>query len=332
MPRKKPTPTPDPNAVDLLGPWPPIPAPVVATVPLTRARAKLVEAAVTIAQTAPDIDKREIAYLARQLVQCTLPHTNPGDVPQWVGRSHTITIGIQPGRDFDRDVSIGYPYGSLPRLLLFWMNTEAKRTGSRRLFLGQSLAQFMRELGLDPSSGGKKSDAYRLREQMRRLCACTISFQQTTPDGQGQRWLDMKVATKGESWWHTQNPAQAGLWESWIELGEAFYNAIIASPVPVDMRALRALKRSPLALDVYAWASLSTFNVTRHGAPRFVPWRALAQQFGAEYTDVKNFRKHALAALRKVQRVYPAFNFRLAPGGLTVHPSLPAIAPKDDNR
>lgn len=37
------------------------------------------------------------------------------------------------------------------------------------------------------------------------------------------------------------------------ELGEDFFKMVTASPVPVDMRALRALKRSPLALDLYAW-------------------------------------------------------------------------------
>jgi hypothetical protein len=40
---------------------------------------------------------------------------------------------------------------------------------------------------------------------------------------------------------------QTALWESWIELGEKFFNAIIAAPVPADMRVLRALRRSPLA-------------------------------------------------------------------------------------
>ena len=38
-------------------------------------------------------------------------------------------------------------------------------------------------------------------------------------------------------------------------LAEEFYRALINNPVPVDMRALRALKQSPLALDLYALAT-----------------------------------------------------------------------------
>ena len=35
------------------------------------------------------------------------------------------------------------------------------------------------------------------------------------------------------------SPEQPALWGSWVELGEAFHEAIVAAPVPVDLRALR---------------------------------------------------------------------------------------------
>ena len=156
------------------------------------------------------------------------------------------------------------------------MTTEAVRTGSRRLELGSTLASFMRELGLDPGRGGKRSDAYRLREQMQRLFRSTISFEQTQQDGSkaGKKWLDMQIAPQGELWWDPVSPEQPALWGSWVELGEAFHEAIIASPVPVDLRALQALKNSPLALDLYAWATYKTYSVNRSG--KAGPERALA--------------------------------------------------------
>jgi|SRR6516165_4149850 hypothetical protein len=88
----------------------------------------------------------------------------------------------------------------------------------------------------------------------------------------GKRWLDMQVAPKGEYWWDVKQPEQAALWESWIELGEEFFNAVVAAPVPADMRALRALKQSSLALDLYVWATYRAFSVSRKGRPQFVPW------------------------------------------------------------
>ena len=45
-----------------------------------------------------------------------------------------------PGINLNTEKSYGYPYGTIPRLLLFWMTTEATRTKSRRLELGNSLA------------------------------------------------------------------------------------------------------------------------------------------------------------------------------------------------
>jgi hypothetical protein len=36
-------------------------------------------------------------------------------------------------------------------------------------------------------------------------------------------------------------------------LSERFYDEVRTSPVPIDMRAMKALKKSPLALDVYFW-------------------------------------------------------------------------------
>jgi hypothetical protein len=106
-----------------------------------------------------------------------------------------LTLGIQPSWDFEKGKSIGYPYGTIPRLLLFWMTTEALRTKNPRLELGHSLASFMRQLGLDPSRGGKRSDAKRLRDQMRRLFQASISFHLAREEKgrKGEAWLDEPI-------------------------------------------------------------------------------------------------------------------------------------------
>ena len=45
-------------------------------------------------------------------------------------------------------IAVRYTYGSIPRLLLFWITTEAVRTKARRIEFGRSLTAFMLELGL----------------------------------------------------------------------------------------------------------------------------------------------------------------------------------------
>jgi hypothetical protein len=300
---------------------------------ITPAKLKLIEASAAI-RLQPD--EAEAAFMARHLVQCTLPHSNPGKMERWLRRSGDLALVIQPGWDAQNDCSIGYPYGSLPRLLLFWVTTEAVRLKSRRLELGTSLAGFMRAVGLDPNTGGgKRSDAKRLRDQMERLFRCHISFDQvvSSDDGiQRKRWMDMQVAPDGEFWWNPKQPEQATLWGSWIELGEKFFGAIVASPVPLDMRALRALKRSPLALDLYAWTAYKVWAVNQKNAPQFVPWKGLMEQLGGDY-DLKRidrFKDKVKATLRKVEAVFPSgLNIQWNRNGLTFLPGArQAIGPR----
>ena len=191
----------------------------------------------------------------------------------------------------------------------------------------------MRAVGLDPSRGGARSDAARLKDRMRRLFSSRISFQQSIqePEQHGKRWMNMDVAPKGEFWWNPKHPDQGTLWKSWIELGEDFYNAITTAPVPFDVRALRALKRSPLALDLYAWACYRAFSIVRKKQPpQFVAWESLVQQLGTDYNDVKNFKKHANAALGKVQAAYPSLKICKVNGGFTLHATRLAVSELPD--
>jgi hypothetical protein len=294
---------------------------------LSPSKERILGTAVSVRQ---EPDAYELAYMARELVQCTLPHKNPGDVPAWGRTNGNLSLGISPGWDFLKKQSIGFPYGSIPRLLICWINTEAVQTGKRRLDLGDTFGGFVRDIGLNPNTGrGKRGDAKRLRDQMRRLFASRISFQQTTRENEreAERWVNMQVSSKGELWWDPKNPEQIGMWGSWIELGEDFFKAITAAPVPVDMRALRALKHSPLALDLYIWSTHKVHSVLRNGKPQFVSWRGLMGQFGADYNDLANFRKKATARLKMIQVVYPDLRLAEANGGLQILPTSKLAIP-----
>lgn len=293
--------------------------------PLTAARRKFLDVAEKIIMNPGDA---EPAFMARELVQCTMPHTDPGNIPIWKRKNGNLTLAIQQGYDLRTSEPVGYPYGTLPRLLLFWMTTEAVRTKNRRLELGHSLSSFMRELGLIPASasGGKRSDAKRLQQQMRRLLEARISFLQEIEEEHrhGERRLNMEVAPKSELWWNPREPEQGSLWGSYIILGEYFFEAITALPVPADMRVLKAIKKSPLALDLYVWA---TWRVYRMSKPAFIPWQGLMQQVGAEYSRPDHFVEAAKGALRKIRAVYPALKLSYSKGGFMLHPSPTAIAP-----
>jgi hypothetical protein len=286
---------------------------------LTAAQRKLLDqSAVIFGEPAT---KQDAAYLPRELVQVTLPHRNPGNVSLWTRSNGNLTVGIQPGMNLTTRESYGFPFGTVPRLLLFWITTEAVRTKSARLELGNSLRGFMAELGLNSSngsSGAKRSDARRLRGQMERLFRARITFQ-GTPERNGQSGearLDMLVVSASELWWSMKDPDQTALWGSWIELGAKFFDAITAYPVPADTRALRALKSSALALDLYAWLTYEAYRAHRSRKPRFENWTQLHGHIGAEYARPADFRRKAKAALIKIKTVYPGLKLGDKQGGI----------------
>ena len=75
-----------------------------------------------------DPDKAESAFMARQLVQATLPHKNPGSINVWERSNGNFSMFMQPGykRDKHKKVcSIGLPYGTKPRLVMAFISSEA---------------------------------------------------------------------------------------------------------------------------------------------------------------------------------------------------------------
>ena len=241
-------------------------------------------------------------------------------MPVWTRSNGSRVLTIRP--PYKRGECLGYPYGTIPRLLMFWVTTEAVRTKDRRLYLGESVAEFMRELNLDPGRGGPRSDYRRLQNQMERFFRATISFEYLEGDALAgeEGWADIQIGAKSQIWWDLKNPEQGAIFESWVELNYDFFQSITKSPVPVDMRALRALKNSALALDLYVWATYKTYLANEKGASKPVTWRQLHKQFGADYARLNNFTRKAREALDLVRVVYPGLNIDFVHGGLWIKP------------
>jgi hypothetical protein len=213
---------------------------------------------------------------------------------------------------------------------MFWIVTETVRTKSPRLELGNSFASFMKQLGLDASRGGKRSDATRLKDQMDRLFNAFISFQGgISKNGKtGAARVNMAVASKSMLWWSPKEPEQYAF-NSWIELSKDFYEAITAAPIPVDLRALKALKKSPLALDLYAWLTYEAYRASKSGENRFETWEQLHSHLGGEYTHIQHFRAKVKSALKKIKLVYPGLKISDKVGGIEVLPeSFTALQPR----
>ncbi|RYZ72202.1 MAG: hypothetical protein EOP09_03565 [Proteobacteria bacterium] len=121
-------------------------------------------------------------------------------------------------------------------------------------------------------------------------------------------------------WWEHKNPHQESLWESYIILDEDFYRAITGSPVPVSLEILKQIKRSPLALDLYAWINYRTYQVHRTGKQVTIPLRSLTDQFGSEYNSQKEFNRKFKLAMAKIKKAQPGLSFLIADGAITIFP------------
>lgn len=124
---------------------------------------------------------------------------------------------------------IGYPYRTLPRSLLAWLTTEAVRTKSRTIPLGESLSDFCRQLEL-PITG---LQIRRLKDQARRLFNARLSVHyvehldistETDPSPRGQRrqvrqeaGQNLLIASRYELWTTTQRSAKTSELEAAAE-------------------------------------------------------------------------------------------------------------------
>jgi hypothetical protein len=159
---------------------------------------------------------------------------------------------------------------------------------------------------------------------MKRLFSCSISCTYT----EGEHWAikNINLISSADLWWSPKHPDQATIFESTLTLNEDFFREIINNPVPIDLRALKALKRSPLALDIYCWM---TYRASYLKKSTTIPWEVLQAQFGSNYSNdaqgTRNFKRHFLKELNKVSCVYAALNAENGFSGLIIKPSKPHI-------
>jgi len=262
------------------------------------------------------LEREDVGFMARAMTLCTMPHSKQSD-NEFTRKNGNFTMTMLSPR------AVGLPYGVIPRLLLCWLTSEAVRTKSRTIILGDSLSEFMKKLGMQSQSGGKTGSITRLKDQLKRLFFCDIScnYQSKGHDA----GMGFKIADAYSVWWTVKESEQGTLWQSTVTLSENFFNEVTTSPVPLDLMALKALKRSPLAIDIYLWL---TYRMSYLKAPCQISWHYLQKQFGSEYARDRDFKTAFKDAIKKIQVVYAGANFQLQDAGVLLKPGHPSIPKK----
>ena len=245
----------------------------------------------------------------------SLPHKRIEEA-FWRRDGHRTTLLVESGRD-RRGTAVGVPYGSIARLILLYLQTEAVRTNSPEVELGRSMKSWMSRMSL--TTGGK---TYQLvTEQARRISACRLTFFTDRGNGAESRhngaFVQDAISLTGLA-----DEGQPTLWQDRVRLDEGFWRSLRDHPVPVREEAIRAIGTRSLAIDVYVWLAYRLHSLAR---PAPISWTAVHGQFGAGFRLVRQIKPTFLDALNLALAVYPEARVDADKEGIVLHPSPPAV-------
>lgn len=266
-----------------------------------------------------------IGFSARALVACNLPHTDPGDVPYWSKSNGQFRLLITPGKVPNQTgggyTSLGIPYGTMPRLIAIFLATEAIRTKTREISIGDSFNEFIRRLGIEKSGPTKRM----VQEQLMRLVNADIRFNRVPPAGvKGAAFEIASLAAGAQLWWDTRADDQVSLFQNYIRLNAEFYAEVTNHGFPVDLRTIADLRKSPLALDLYGWFA---YRVATLRKPLHLSNEVLQEQLGTSYKYGKDFAVESRAAVQRIKRTWPKLACEAYRGGLILSPCDTPIPP-----
>jgi hypothetical protein len=267
--------------------------------------ARLAEHQLSIQYEEPQ-DVGAMGYCPRVMCQVCLPvDRTPGAEYKRVSGPHHLSI-LTPE-------AIGIPYGVYPRGVLHWLATEVRNTfksddGTRTVYLGRNLMDFMSKVsGGRAISGGREGNIRRFKRQLSSLLASRIFYWSESKTDMA--FAGIEIASQGHLFWNPKLQDQPGLLQSSIQLGQVFWDDCVKHSVPVDMRALQCLWGSCLKMDIYTWLTFRANGLLEHKQNKLlIRWEQLQSQFGPQYRDPYKFRQNFRAGLAGVRKVYDGFS------------------------
>ena len=263
-------------------------------------------------------DRFDLNVLHSAFALTALPHRNTSQMiwERAGGQNGEMLLRIESGYGFDRK-PMGIPYGSLARLILIHLSTEAVRNNSKVVELGSSMRAFLRRMGI--SAGGKTYSL--VREQALKIALCRLTLlNKRDRDTVISNGSFIKNAVIADDTGEIPLP----LLQETVELDDAFFKSLTAHPLPLRESAIRQLSGRSTALDIYIFLSYRLHVLQR---PLPITWKALHDQFGAGTASVSTFKQNFKDPLALAQAVYPEARLDLTDKGLTLYPS-PSPVPK----
>lgn len=255
------------------------------------------------------------------LAMCGLPYRRPEDdqyeyIQRYGRNSLVVTAGRLQDPESGQMVKPGLPYGPKARLMMLHICTEALRSGSNVIPVGDSMSAFIRELGF-PVTGGKNGTIPLFKEQINRLAAAHMTI--GLWDGEVGHTIDAKPIEEF-SIWFPKNPDQHVLWPSRLVLAEKFFTSLKRHALPVDIRALRTFAHSARQIDIILWLAYRLKSVKR---PYLITWEVLRDQFGSDVAQGYKFKQSFKADFAAIAEVFPKLPAKLGEEGIRLFPANP---------
>jgi hypothetical protein len=292
-------------------------------------RKALVDRVVTKAVTAAE----GISFQYVPLIQCSFPHADPLDASTFSRRNGWLELTLGTTRP-----DAGLPYGVPARLLTIYCTSEAVRTNSPEIFLGDSVHDFLRRLDV-PITRGPRGSLSVYANQLLRLIHSTLTIDENIHDAGGRSGLHIRQALfvdEAQLWWDEPAQREAGGGGvargrggrsvgngSSLTLSAVLFHSILERSAPLSTQAIKHLRKSPMDLDVYAWLVHRLFHLQR---PSMVSWTQLSEQFGHSYRETRTFRRFFLDSLYRVSKVYPEAQIKPGASGVLLLPSRAHLA------
>ena len=243
-----------------------------------------------------------------------LPHKRIDNDAPWGIVSERVKLMVEPGRrqlvapDGSHSFEfVGVPFGSHARLILLYLQTEALRTGSREVELGNSMRGWLARVGIP--AGGMTGRS--VRDQAERISRCKLTFDIAT--GSRSSGLVQQTIVDKALFIEADDGASQGRFSlETAKLSEGFFEQLRKHPVPLEEAAIKALSNNAPALDVYLWLAYRLHARLNIGWFPGQPSRRNSAPASRNYTILKTSFL-ARSRLRPLLKQSPRAQFGCAP-------------------
>jgi hypothetical protein len=248
-----------------------------------------------------------------------LPHREHPIGEDWLISTDYAQLLLRPGvrvRDDGAREPLAVPSGTIARLLLIDLQSEALETGSRDIELGPNPQRLIERLGL--TRGGPVSR--KIVDHLERLCRCALDFKFGTD--QRALFVNERIVDAFEFSQVVDPRAKRPIpMIERLRLSQAFYDELQRHPIPIDRAAVRDIQSSPRAIDIYLWLA---FRLPVLKADTPISWSALWRQFGRERL-LRTFRAEFKEPLGLALAAYKMARVEVGERGLVLLPSPPPV-------